>query len=131
LKNTKLKFRRIVMKTVFVVDDCSINLMMADEALTDHYNVITISSAITMFEIFSDLIPDMILLDIMMPDMNGFDVLERLKSDVRYKEIPVIFLTSVNDAAKEARGYEMGAVDFIKKPFSKQILLDRIKTVLE
>ncbi|MCL2805256.1 MAG: response regulator [Treponema sp.] len=119
------------MKTVFVVDDCSINLMMADEALTDHYNVITISSAITMFEIFSDLIPDMILLDIMMPDMNGFDVLERLKSDVRYKEIPVIFLTSVNDAAKEARGYEMGAVDFIKKPFSKQILLDRIKTVLE
>ena len=119
------------MKTIFVVDDNGINLMKADEALADHYDVITISSAITMFEIFGDLIPDMILLDIMMPDMSGFDVLKRLKSDVRYKEIPVVFLTSINDAAQEARGYEMGAADFIKKPFSKPILLDRIKTVLE
>jgi len=105
--------------------------MKADEALADHYDVITILSAITMFELFEDVIPDMILLDIMMPDMSGFDVLKRLKSDVRYKEIPVVFLTSINDAAQEARGYEMGAADFIKKPFSKPVLLDRIKTVLE
>ncbi|MCL2759288.1 MAG: response regulator [Treponema sp.] len=119
------------MKTIFVVDDNGINLMKADEALSDHFNVITISSAFTMFELFDDVIPDMILLDIMMPDINGFDVLERLKADVRYAGIPVIFLTSMNDAAEEARGYKMGAMDFIKKPFSKQILLDRIKTVLE
>ena len=119
------------MKTIFVVDDNGINLMKADEALTDHFNVITISSAYTMFELFNDVIPDLILLDIMMPDISGFDVLERLKADVRYAKIPVIFLTSMNDTAEEARGYEMGAVDFIKKPFSKQILLDRIKTVLD
>ena len=119
------------MRTIFVVDDSGINLMKADEALTDHYNVITILSALTMFELFDDIIPDMILLDIMMPDISGFDVLERLKADARYAGIPVIFLTSMNDAAEEARGYEMGAVDFIKKPFSKQILLDRIKTVLD
>jgi len=119
------------MKTIFVVDDNGINLMKADEALTDHFNVITISSAYTMFELFNDVIPDLILLDIMMPDISGFDVLERLKADVRYAKIPVIFLTSMNDTAEEARGYEMGAVDFIKKPFSKPILLDSIKKVLE
>jgi len=119
------------MKTVFVVDDSGINLMKADEALTDHYNVFTIKSAFTMFKLFDDIIPDVILLDILMPDINGYDVMKRLKADVRYAGIPVIFLTSMNDAAEEARGYEMGAEDFIKKPFSKNILLDRIKTVLE
>ncbi|MCL2442693.1 MAG: response regulator [Treponema sp.] len=119
------------MKTIFVVDDNGINLMKADEALSDHFNVFTILSAFTMFELFDDVIPDVILLDIMMPDINGFDVLERLKADVRYMGIPVIFLTSLNDAAEEARGYEIGAADFIKKPFSKPILLDRISKVLE
>jgi len=119
------------MKTIFVVDDNGTNLMMADEALTDHFNVITILSAFTMFELFDDIIPDMILLDIKMPDINGFDVLERLKADARYAGIPVIFLTSLNNADEETRGYKMGAADFIKKPFSKPILLNRIKTILE
>jgi len=119
------------MKTIFVVDDSGINLMKADEALADHFNVFTIASAFTMFELFDDIIPDMILLDIMMPDINGFDVLKRLKADARYAKIPVIFLTSTKDAAEETRGYEMGAVDFIFKPFSKPVLLDRIKSVLE
>jgi len=119
------------MKTIFVVDDSVINLAKADEALSDHYNVFTISSALTMFKLFDDIIPDLILLDILMPDINGYDVLKRLKADVRYKGIPVIFITSMNEAADEAHGYELGAVDFINKPFSKQILLDRIKTVLE
>jgi len=118
-------------KTIFVVDDSGINLMKADEALRDHFNVITISSAFTMFDLFDDVIPDVILLDILMPDINGFDVLDRLKADVRYREIPVIFLTSINDDAEEARGYEMGAADFIRKPFLKPILLERIETVLE
>jgi len=119
------------MKTIFVVDDNGINLMKADEALTDYFDVITISSALTMFELFDDVIPDMILLDIMMPEMDGFEALKRLKSDRRYEGFPVIFLTSINDSAEEARGYEMGAVDFIKKPFSKPFLLKRIKTILE
>jgi len=119
------------MKTVFVVDDSGINLMKADEALSDHYEVITMLSASTMFELFDSVIPDMILLDIMMPDISGFDALKQLKADVRYKGIPVVFLTSLNDAAEETRGFEMGAADFIKKPFLKPILLDRIKTVLE
>jgi len=119
------------MKTIFVVDDSGINLVKADEALSDHYNVFTIASAFTMFKLFDDIIPDVILLDILMPDIDGYEVLKLLKADVRYMRIPVIFLTSMNEDADEERGYEMGAADFIKKPFSKQILLDRIKTVLE
>ena len=119
------------MKTIFVVDDNSINLLKADEALSDYYDVITISSASTMYELFDDITPDIILLDIMMPDINGFEALDWLKSDARYKEIPVIFLTSKSDADTEARGFEMGVADFIKKPFSEPVLLSRIKTALE
>jgi len=119
------------METIFVVDDNSINLLKADEALSDLYDVITISSASTMFELFDSVTPDIILLDIMMPEMNGFDALERLKADTRYEGIPVIFLTSKNDADTEARGFEMGVADFIEKPFFAPDLLSRIKTVLE
>jgi len=119
------------MKTIFVVDDSSINLSKADDALSDHYDVITISSALTMFELLDNLIPDIILLDIMMPGIDGFEALKRLKDDTRYEGIPVIFLTGRNDAATEARGFEMGILDIIEKPFSKEILLDRIKTALE
>ena len=119
------------MEMIFVVDDSSINLAKADEALSEHYDVITILSASIMFELLEDVTPDIILLDIMMPEIDGFEALERLKSDTRYKGIPVIFLTSKNDAATEARGFGMGVSDFIEKPFSRAVLLNRIKTVLE
>jgi len=118
------------METIFVVDDNSVNLLKAEAALLDHYEVITIASASIMFELFDDIIPDLILLDIMMPGMNGFDALKLLKANKQYAEIPVIFLTSKNDAATRALSFEMGVADFIEKPFSEQILLERIKTVL-
>jgi putative two-component system response regulator len=70
--------------------------------------------------------PDLILLDILMPDLNGFDAMKRLKTDLRYCNIPVIFLTSRDDSATEAYGFELGAVDFITKPFSEPVLLNRI-----
>ena len=119
------------MKTIFVVDDNSVNLLKAEEALSDHYDVITILSASIMFELLDDLIPDLILLDIMMPGMNGFDALKLLKANKQYAEIPVIFLTSKNDAATQALSFEMGVADFIQKPFSEQTLLERIKMVLD
>ena len=118
------------MKTVFVVDDSSINLSMADDALSDHYDVITIASASIMFDLIDNIMPDIILLDIMMPDIDGFEAMGRLKENDKYKKIPVIFLTSKDDKATESLGYEMGAVDFIKKPFNKQMLLDRINSLL-
>jgi len=118
------------LKTVFVVDDNSVNLLMAEEALSDNYEVITMLSAATMFELFENIVPDMILLDVMMPDINGFEALKKLKADERYSEIPVIFLTSKNDAATEVHGFEMGVADFIIKPFSAPVLLSRIETIL-
>jgi len=119
------------MKTIFVVDDSSINLSMADDALSDHYDVITAASASTMFELLDQIIPDIILLDIMMPDIDGFEAMGRLKDNEKYNKIPVIFLTSKDDKDTESLGYEMGAVDFIKKPFNKEMLLDRISSILD
>jgi len=119
------------MKTIFTVDDNHVNLLTAEETLSEHYNVFTLSSASLMFELLNDVIPDLILLDILMPGISGFEALQRLKADKRYSGIPVIFLTGKNDADTEAMGFEMGVVDFISKPFSKPVLLNRIKTQLE
>jgi len=71
--------------------------------------------------------PHIILLDILMPEMSGYEVMELLQSNEEYKNIPVIFLTSMTDSETEARGFELGAVDFITKPFSAPVLLNRLK----
>ena len=110
------------MKTIFVVDDNNVNLLAADEALSPHYRVFTLPSALSMFEILEDIIPDMILLDILMPEIDGFEALKRLKANNKWALIPVIFLTSRNDAATESIGLDLGAVDFISKPFSRPVL---------
>jgi len=116
------------MKTVFVVDDSDINLSMARNTLENNYRVFTIPSAGKMFKLLEKITPDMILLDIEMPEMDGFEALLYLKSNPLYMEIPVIFLTGYTDDKIEAKGFELGVVDFITKPFSPFVLLNRIKT---
>jgi len=118
------------MKTIFVVDDSDVNLAMAENALESQYQVMTMPSAVKMFAMFEKIIPDLILLDIEMPEMNGFTALEKLKAESKLSGIPVMFLTGRNDAVVEARGFEMGAIDFVKKPFSAPVLLNRIRTHL-
>ena len=118
------------MKTIFVVDDNDVNLVTAERILSKHYNVFTLQSACDMFELLNDVIPDLILLDIMMPDVDGLDAMKKLKMGIRYSNIPVIFLTGIRDAETEALGFELGAVDFISKPFSEIVLINRIKTHL-
>jgi len=118
------------MKTIFVVDDNDTNLSMAKNVLEGHYRVLTIPSAEKMFRLLEKITPDMILLDIEMPEIDGFEALIRLKSSQLYTDIPVIFLTAYSDDRVEARGFEMGVVDFITKPFSALVLLNRIKTHL-
>jgi len=120
-----------ILKTIFVVDDSDTNLSMAEAVLEDQYRVMTMPSAQKMFALLEKVIPDLILLDIEMPVMDGFDALKRLKSDSSWIGIPVMFLTGRNDAEVEARGFEMGAIDFITKPFSAPVLLNRIKTHLD
>jgi len=119
------------MKTIFVVDDSDTNLSMAEEAMDRQYRVMTMPSAAKMFSLLGKITPDLILLDIEMPEMNGFEALGRLKSESKWANIPVVFLTGRTDAEVEVHGFEMGAVDFITKPFSAPVLLNRIKTHLD
>ncbi|MDR2597942.1 MAG: response regulator [Treponema sp.] len=119
------------MKTIFVVDDNDTNLSMAKQALETFYRVFTIPSAEKMFALIKKITPDLILLDIEMPGMDGFEALSILKSSPLYSEIIVIFLTGYSDDTIEAKGFELGAVDFISKPFSTLVLLNRIKTHLD
>jgi putative two-component system response regulator len=118
-------------KTIFVVDDSLINLSMAEEALEKQYRVTTLSSAEKMFTALEKVIPDLILLDIAMPETSGFDAMKKLKAHNVYSGIPIIFLTALNDSYNEALGIELGAVDFITKPFSEPVLLNRIRNHLD
>jgi putative two-component system response regulator len=117
-------------KTVFIVDDAGTNLTMAVDALEKHYRIFTMLSAAKMFDFLQKIKPDIILLDIEMPEMDGFAALKQLKAHEVYAEIPVIFLTSLSDEATEVRGFELGVVDFITKPFSAPVLLNRMRTHL-
>jgi putative two-component system response regulator len=111
---------------IFVVDDVDTNLMEAEQALEDEYEVFTLSSAGLMFALLQKVTPDLILLDIEMPGMNGFATMEKLKGEPKTANIPVMFLTASTDDAIEARGIRLGAVDFVVKPFSAPVLRNRI-----
>ena len=114
-------------KLILVVDDSTTNLFIARNMLSEDYQVITLSSAEKMFAILKKVKPDLILLDIEMPEMDGFEALKLLKADAEKSSIPVIFLTVMNDPEIEARGLGLGAMDFLYKPLSKSTLLERIK----
>ncbi|MDR2599389.1 MAG: response regulator [Oscillospiraceae bacterium] len=118
-------------KIIFVVDDSDTNLMMAKRALQEDYRVMTFPSAEKMFSLLPNIRPDLILLDIVMPEIDGFAALKTLKSTEEYAEIPVIFLTGLSDIETEVNGFQMGVVDFITKPFSEPVMLNRIKTHLD
>ena len=118
-------------KTIFIVDDNDTNLAAAKEALKEEYRAMPLPSAAKMFALMEKIIPDLILLDIEMPEMDGFEVLSLLKANALHADIPVIFLTGMTDASIEARGFQLGVVDFIPKPFSAPVLLNRIKTHLD
>jgi putative two-component system response regulator len=118
-------------KTIFVVDDSDTNLTMAEEALERHYRVMTGPSAQKMFSLLEKMKPDLILLDIEMPEMNGFEAIRVLKANSNWAEIPVMFLTGRTDSSVEVHGFELGAVDFVGKPFSTPVLLNRVKTHLD
>lgn len=113
-------------KTIFVVDDNDINLSVAKESLKEHYRVFTMASGEKMFSLLEKITPDLIFLDIEMPDMDGYEALRRLKENPSYTNIPVLFLTGTIDDEIKARSAELGALDIIIKPFSAPDLLDRI-----
>jgi serine phosphatase RsbU (regulator of sigma subunit) len=118
-------------KTVLIVDDAPSNLQLVDSILKDSYNVrIATNGAKALELVRAKPEPDLILLDVMMPGMDGYEVCTRLKADAGTKDIPVIFLTGQTEAADETRGFDVGAVDYIHKPFSAAVVKARVQTHL-
>lgn len=118
------------MYTIMIIDDNLANLTIAKNCLQNAYNVLPAPSGARAFSILEKVLPDLILLDVKMPDMNGFEVISRLKTTPQYKDIPVIFLTA-QEGNIELEGLNLGAVDFIKKPFSIPILKKRVAIHLQ
>jgi two-component system, sensor histidine kinase and response regulator len=116
-------------KKIIIVDDMPDNLSALRDTLKEMYQVYPCHSAAKMFELLEHINPDLILLDVIMPDMDGYEAIKKLKNS-QYNEIPVIFLTSVNDSQSELKSLELGAIDYIRKPFVTPLLLQRIKTHL-
>ena len=116
---------------ILVVDDNGLNLRVAEKMLEKQFKVASVSSGMEVLEFVKNTIPDLILLDIHMPEMDGFEVLERLQGDPEYKDIPVVFLTANEEREVEVKGFELGAQDFIKKPFSADIMIRRVDRILE
>ncbi|MBF0379900.1 MAG: sigma-54-dependent Fis family transcriptional regulator [Magnetococcales bacterium] len=116
---------------VLIVDDERLHLNMLNSMLKDKYQIkVGINGVQALERALSEPQPDLILLDIKMPDMDGFAVLQKLRKDPRSRGIPVIFLTAMDAIEDEARGFETGAVDYITKPFSSAIVHARIKNQL-
>ena len=115
---------------IFLVDDNPTNLRIGINALEGKYNVVTAPSAQKMFNLLENNKPDMILLDIDMPEMTGYEALVILKEKPETKDIPVIFVTVRYDYNDEHHGFSLGAIDFISKPFQPDILIKRIEAHL-
>ena len=113
---------------ILIVDDIEINRMILREILQDDYQVIEAANGSDTFKIlFEDkTLPTIVLLDIMMPDIDGFQVLERMKSSDETKNIPVLFITAADSDETESRGLKTGAADYITKPFNHDIVRARV-----
>lgn len=114
--------------TVLVVDDNRLNIDLLVDILKDDYKLLVALNGERALEIVQESMPDIILLDIMMPEMNGYEVCQRLKSDPSTEKIPIIFITAKSQTEDEAKGLALGAVDYITKPVNPAIVQARIKT---
>lgn len=117
---------------ILIVDDESLNINVLVELLKGEYALaVAKSGAQALQRVLDTPPPDLILLDIMMPEMNGYQVLEAVRANPATREIPVIFITALGEVRDETRGLELGAVDYVSKPISPPILKARVKNHLE
>jgi CheY-like chemotaxis protein len=114
-------------KIIFAVDDNAENLSAIKNTLKDLYEVYPCLSAEKMFDLLEHVRPHLILLDVEMPDMNGYEAAKKLKNSDTFGEIPIIFITSRDDEKSEIEGLSLGAADYISKPFVAALLIQRIK----
>lgn len=119
------------MKHILMVDDSTTNLKSAAEVLQPYYQLSMAKSGKQALQFLKKSIPDLILLDLMMPEMDGYSVMEQIKLNPLTAGIPIIFLTADSEQASERKGLQMGAMDFITKPFKAEAVLGRIEKVLQ
>lgn len=117
--------------TVLVVDDAPANLSLLAGLLNKQCRVKLAASGAKALALVQRAMPDLILLDVMMPEMDGYEVCRRLKADAATRHIPVLFLTAMSQPEDEARGFDVGAADFIQKPISPAIVQARVRTHLQ
>jgi len=113
-------------KKLLYLDDMNFNLIAFKKALEAHYEIFLAESTNKMYKILEKITPDMIVLDVNMPDMDGYENIKKLKADPRYKEIPVIFLTCSSDKQSVVKGLSMGAAAYVVKPFNAIKLIETI-----
>ncbi len=118
-------------QTILIIDDTPVNLRVISAALIADYRLQVAQSGAVGLQLASQAAPDLILLDVMMPEMDGFEVCRRLKEDPKLSRVPVIFLTAMGDLASEIAGLALGAADYITKPISVQTARHRIANLLE
>lgn len=116
---------------ILIIDDVPANIQIMHAVLRDDYAVFFATSGSDGIRMAQKELPDLILLDIMMPDMDGYEVCTKIKTDPLTSQIPVIFITAMSNVEDEAKGLEMGAIDYITKPFSPPIVNARVKNHLE
>ncbi|MSM39537.1 MAG: diguanylate cyclase [Geobacter sp.] len=116
---------------ILIVDDAIINIQVLNELLKGEYRVFFATRGSEALDIATTALPDLIMLDIMMPDMDGYDICRKLKADPLLKEIPVIFITAMSQEQDEVLGLELGAVDYITKPFNLSLVRLRVRNQLE
>jgi len=114
--------------TILITDDEKLNLDVLGNILSPYYNILISRNGTRALELAKQYVPDLILLDVMMPDMSGFEVIAKLKESNDTVKIPVIFITGLTDTANEEKGFFLGAVDYITKPFNKAIVKARVNT---
>ncbi len=116
---------------ILIVDDSPANIQIINNILKDDYEIFFGTDGTSGLKKAYDINPDLILLDVLMPDMDGYEVLAKLKSDLTTRDIPVIFITALDSVEQEIKGLEAGAVDYITKPIVGALLKARVKTHLE
>lgn len=132
MNDHKEKEEKTVKQTILIVDDSPVNLQMLGQLLKDEWHVKVANNGKTALNIAaSDDPPDLILLDVMMPEIDGYTICRILKASPETRDIPIIFVTAMNQEDDEARGLAMGAIDYIIKPYSAAIVKARVRNHLE
>jgi len=120
------------MKKILVVDDNEFHLTVAEAILKKKYEVIPVKSGKEALDLFlHKVIPDLILLDIVMPNLDGWETFNRIKAISLLRDVPIAFLTSLTESAEVEHAQEIGAIDYITKPYKVDDFLDRVEKILK